>query len=69
MATAKRTPAVSVYYPFALIELLDVAETDEHEETGEMLLSFFDAGGCQVTLRLTPDALEALRERLNEVKK
>ena len=57
--------AVSVYYPFALAELLDIEKTDEHGETGEVLLYFLDSDNCQVTLRLTKAALEALRERLN----
>ncbi len=52
----------SVYYPFALVELLDITKTDEHEETGK--LSHFDADGTRVTVRLTPVALDQLRARL-----
>jgi hypothetical protein len=55
---------VSVYYPFALVELLDLAKTDEHAETGEVLLYFLDADGCQVTVRLSEWALEQLRAKL-----
>jgi hypothetical protein len=58
------THAVSVYYPFALVDLIRFQEGDDHEETGETLLVFMDADGCQVTLRLTPAAIEALRNRL-----
>ena len=55
---------VSVYYPFALVELLDITKTDEHEETGELLLHFLDADRSRVTVRLTPVALDQLRARL-----
>jgi hypothetical protein len=63
-ATPERSNAVSVYYPFALVELLDIGKTDEHDETGEVLIYFRDADGCQVTVRLTEVALEQLRARL-----
>lgn len=39
-------------------------ETEDVEDTGEVLLRFLDADGCQVTLRLSPHALEALRKRV-----
>ena len=68
-STAKPTHAVSIYYPFALVELVDIGKTDEHEETGEVLLYFLDSDGCQVTLRLTAQTLEQLRERLEALKK
>jgi hypothetical protein len=54
-----------VYYPFALLELLDMGETDEHAQTGEVLLYFLDSDGCQVTLRLSEYALAQLRARLS----
>jgi hypothetical protein len=54
---------VSVYYPFALVDFLAYAETDG-EEAGEVLLSFLDADGCQVTVRLKRAALAALRARI-----
>jgi hypothetical protein len=67
--TAEPKHQVSVYYPFALVELVDIAKTDEYAETGEMMLSFYDADGCRVTLRVTPDTLEALCAKLNAVLK
>ena len=67
--TAKPKHAVSIYYPFALVELADIGETDEHEETGEVLLYFLDSDGCQVTLRLTEQALEQLCQRLEALGK
>ena len=57
---AKPTQALSIYYPFALVELLEISNTDEHEETGEVLLYFLDSDGCQVTVRLTKHAVEQL---------
>jgi hypothetical protein len=62
--TPQRADGVSVYYPFALVELLDVTKADDHENTGELLLRFLDSDGCQVTLRLTPVAIDQLRARL-----
>ena len=44
---------------------MEVAKTDEHEQTGEVLLYFLDSDGCQVTLRISELALLRLRERLN----
>jgi hypothetical protein len=64
--TPQRADGVSVYYPFALVELLDVTKTDEHEETGELLLHFLDSDGARVTVRLTPVALDQLRARLSK---
>ncbi len=68
-STAKPKHAVSIYYPFALVELVDIGETEEHEETGEVMLSFLDSDGCRVTLRLTPQALDELCQRLEAFKK
>jgi hypothetical protein len=62
--TPQRANGFSVYYPFALVELLDVTKTDEHQDTGELLLHFVDSDGCRVTVRLTPVALDQLRARL-----
>ena len=56
--------ALSVYYPFCLVDLVACRESEDVEDTGEVLLSFLDADGCQVTLRLSPHALEALRKRI-----
>jgi hypothetical protein len=44
--------------------VIGLREGDDHAETGEVLLSFLDADGCQVTLRLSPHALAALRTRI-----
>jgi hypothetical protein len=62
--TATATHAVSVYYPFALVDLIRFQEGDDYGETGETLLVFLDADGCQVTLRTTPNAIETLKKRL-----
>jgi hypothetical protein len=64
-STPARAEAVSVYYPFPLLELVEIAETDEHAETGEVLLYFLDSDGCQVTIRLAEYALEQLRAKLS----
>jgi hypothetical protein len=56
--------AISVYYPFALVELVRFIESDDYADTGEALLVFMDSDGCQVTIRIAPDALEALAGRL-----
>jgi hypothetical protein len=58
--------ALSVYYPFALVDLIAFHESDDHEDTGEALLVFLDADGCHVSLRLSPHAVEALRKRIPE---
>ena len=58
--------ALSVYYPFCLVDLIACRESEDVEDTGEVLLSFLDADGCQVTLRLSPRALEALRKRVTD---
>jgi hypothetical protein len=55
---------VSVYYPFALVELVDVLEADGYEETGDILLSLRDEDGVVVTVRLRRGLAEALAERL-----
>ncbi|HEX7053650.1 MAG TPA: hypothetical protein VF211_06900 [Burkholderiales bacterium] len=55
-----------MYYPFCLVELVACRESDDHDATGECLLVFLDADGCQVTLRLSPHALAELRKRIPE---
>ena len=65
-ATPTRAEGVSVYYPFPLLELVDIGKTDEHAETGEVLLYFIDSDGCQVTLRVSEYALAQLRQKLSE---
>jgi hypothetical protein len=64
-STSARVEAVSVYYPFPLLQLVDIGETDEHAQTGEVLLYFLDSHGCQVTIRVGEYALEQLRARLS----
>ena len=56
--------ALSVYYPFCLVDLVAYRESEDVEDTGEVVLSFLDDDGCQVTLRLSPHAIEALRKRV-----
>ena len=56
--------AVSVYYPFALTELVDYVEGEDLEGTGDILLAFRDEDGCKVTLRVNRAALEQLTKRL-----
>ena len=55
---------MSVYYPFALVELVDYLEADGYEETGDVLLSLRDEDGVVVTVRLRPGLAKALAERL-----
>ena len=64
--TQARADGISVYYPFPLLELVDIGKTDEHAETGEVLLYFLDSDGCQVTLRVSEYALTQLRAKLSE---
>ncbi len=63
MPTAESN-ALSVYYPFCLVDLTDFKESEDFEASGEAMLVFLDADGCQVTLRLSPHAVEALRKRV-----
>ena len=60
-----RADGVTVYYPFALVELLGYRRVDDNED-GELLLSFEDEDGCQVTIRLRAAVAEALKSRLRE---
>jgi hypothetical protein len=46
--------------------VLACRESEDVDETGEVVLVFQDADGCQVTLRLSPHALDALRKRIPE---
>lgn len=57
--TAADNP-VSVYYPFALVEFVEVLEDDENRAAGEVLLVFRDQDGCRVTVRLRKAAMERL---------
>ena len=56
---------MTVYYPFALVELLDYRRVDDNEGD-EVLLAFEDEGGCRVTIRLRAVVIEALKARLGE---
>jgi hypothetical protein len=64
-STPNHAEGVSVYYPFALLELIDIGKTDEHAETGEVLLYFRDSDHCRVTIRLSEYAFEQLRTKLS----
>jgi hypothetical protein len=54
---------LSVYYPFALVELLHYSKADGYEETGLLLLSFLDESGCQVTIKVTEPLAADLAQR------
>lgn len=56
--------AISVYYPFALTDLVRFVEGDDYEQSGDVLLVFTDEEGCQVTLRLRSALAAALASRL-----
>jgi hypothetical protein len=54
---------VTVYYPFALVELLDYRQVDDGED-GELLLSFRDEDGAEVKIRVRREVAEEIRKRL-----
>lgn len=56
--------AITVYYPFALTDLVRYVEGDDYAETGDVLLVFTDEEGCQVTLRVRSSLASALATRL-----
>ena len=58
-----RADGVTVYYPFALVELLDYRQTGEGEE-GEVLLSFRDEDGAEVKIRMRRELVYVLCDRL-----
>lgn len=58
-----RANGVTVYYPFALVDLTDYREVDDREG-GEVMLSFLDEDGCTVSIRLSRKVAEALKDRL-----
>ena len=60
-----RADGVTVYYPFALVELLDYRRLDDNEGD-EVLLAFTDEDGCRVTIRMSAVVVEALKSRLCE---
>ena len=55
---------VSVYYPFALVDFLELVETDEHRAVAEVLLVFLDRDGCRVTLRVRREVLDGMQAAL-----
>jgi hypothetical protein len=59
-----RADGVTVYYPFALVDLLDYREADEGED-GELLLSFRDEDGAEVKIRVSRELIEVLKARLS----
>ena len=58
-----RADGVTVYYPFALVDLLDINAVDEDGD-GELLLSFRDEDGAVVKVRLRHELVEVLKSRL-----
>lgn len=58
------TNGVAVYYPFALVALKEFVQSDDYEETGELLLIFQDEEGAQVTLKVRQSAISDLLQRL-----
>jgi hypothetical protein len=58
-----RADGVTVYYPFALVELLDFRQADDGED-GEILLSFRDEDGAEVKVRLRRELAEEIVKRL-----
>jgi hypothetical protein len=58
-----RADGVTVYYPFALVELLDYRQVDDGED-GELLLSFRDEDGAEVKIRVRREVAEEIRKRL-----
>lgn len=59
-----RADGVTVYYPFALVDLIDYRKADDDGD-GDVLLSFYDEDGCQVTVRLRRGLVESLKARLD----
>lgn len=53
---------VSVYYPYDLVQFVDLASDDEDPQI--VLLSFLDTGGCRITLRVRRSAFRALAPSL-----
>jgi len=58
------TNGVAVYYPFALVALKEFVQSDDFEETGELLLIFEDNEGAQVTIKVRQSLISQLLERL-----
>lgn len=56
--------AITVYYPFALTDLVRFVEGDDYQDTGDVLLILTDEEGCQVTLRLRSALVAELASRL-----
>jgi hypothetical protein len=59
-----RADGVSVYYPFVLVELLGYSQAGDSEED-EVLLSFSDEDGCNVTIKVRLSVIAALLSRLS----
>jgi hypothetical protein len=58
------TSGIAVYYPFALVALKEFVQSDDHEDTGDLLLIFQDEEGAQVTIKLREPAASQLLARL-----
>ncbi|HUQ25118.1 MAG TPA: hypothetical protein VM140_05560 [Burkholderiales bacterium] len=58
-----RADGVSVYYPFALVDLTGYRRVDDNED-GEVMLTFLDEDGCTVSVRIRAEVIETLKTRL-----
>ena len=57
-----RADGVTVYYPFALVDLHAIDDDGD----GELLLSFRDEDGAVVKVRLRRELVELLKSRLDK---
>lgn len=55
---------LSVYYPYALTECVALQQAEDYDSRGDVLISFYDAEHCRVTIHLERAALEGLKRRL-----
>jgi len=58
-----RSDGLTVYYPFALVDLLDYCQADDDKE-GEVLFAFMDEDGCRVSIRMRRELVDELKQRL-----
>lgn len=59
-----RSERISLYYPFALSELVAYRKCHDYADTGEVMLVFEDTAHCHVTIRLHAACLGQLIQRL-----
>ena len=60
----ERNARISLYYPFALSDLVAFRKCHDHDDSGEVMLVFEDTAHCHVTIRLHPACLKLLIQRL-----